>query len=829
MNQNSSPRRRRLPRGLLAALVVLLMGHLLAFAILSPSEDVRLWFSEPKNLSGEWTDLTTGEPLGEARRELRSGDALEIGCRLDDVLPADTWLYLRNNYMHIVARVDGETVFESGALPQQQMGAENGRVWVGFPILQEYASKQLTLTIEWSGVDYYFDPGTLTMCGHNDLNRMVLHQNGVLLAQSAVLLLFGVALCIYSFRVRPYAIRFGARCFLLLGLFCLDCALWLLTDSFAFQFVTGNGSVRYMLAFFSFLVMPPLAAEEYCVIAPHAKKALRVYRAGYELLLAAALIAYAAGWLHLSRMLTVFHGAMALGVALILGACVWERRRHRETYMKGSLLPFVVLAGATLVNIADYYVRRPLDPSATFRWGMLAYLLMLSVTVLHRSMEQCREQRIVEHYNRMPCGMFYLMLASDGHGRPQLSETANYSFNPECMRMLRYPDAKSLMNAMLTTLLPPGEMKRFRENVLSASVGTPVSARMQMNRGDGTTGYFDAAFALKRFGGDGTAVECVFLDVTENVRAESRLNVSEAVCRTVIQSSNRIIQRYSLSERTAWMPEEFSQRMGLPEKMDGVPESVLASGTVAEDSREEFLALYRDIHAGVPCQRDYEVERIAADGESAWMLMRYVLVMDDAGQPSSAIIYMDDITAMKRREHALLHRAERDGLTGLYNRAAMEERIREALEKKPDGSCALLALDLDDMKGLNDTLGHAAGDEALLRLAGVLRGHFRRSDLIGRIGGDEFMVFLSDCGNPAWLCSSLERFLGKMEEQRVGGAHSMPVRCSIGGAYVLPDDDFEILYRRADACLYRAKRAGKNTFEVETVAGQVLADASREN
>ena len=822
-----SRRRLKIPAWLLPVILALLIVYLLSYAIVSPSEDVRLWFSDPFVISGEWTDLSTGEPLGTQRRMLRSGDTLRIGCQMPDSLPADSWLYLASNYMHITARVDGETVFENGTLPPQQIGAENGRIWAGFPLLQEYESKTMTLTIECTDIDYFFDPDTLIIGCHNDLNRRIIGESGELLVQSAVMLLFGVAMCVYSLSIRPYAIRFGFKCFLLLGLFFLDCAMWLLTDSFAFQFVTGNGSLRYMLAFFSFLIMPLLATEGYCVIAPHSGRMLRGYRTAYGLMLAAALIAYAAGWVHISRMLTPFFVAMMAGVALILGACVWERWRHRETYMKGSLLPFIALGSAIILNILDYYVRRPRDSSHIFRRGMLVYLLILSVTVLRRSMEQCREQRIIEHYNRMPCGMFYLMLDRDSHGHLQLNEATIYSFNPQCLHLLRYPDAKSLMSAMLTTLFPPDEMKRFRENVLRASVGAPVSARMQMSRGDGTTGYFDAAFELKRFGSDGTAVECVFLDVTETVRAESRLNVSEAICRMVIQNSNRIIQRYSIADRTAWTPREFSDRMGLPEKIENIPESVIAARTVAESSEEEFRAIYRDIDAGKPCGRDYEVERIAADGASVWMLTRYVLVRDEAGQPRSAILYMDDITAIKRREQALLHRAERDGLTGLYNRAAMEAHIREVLERPAEDRRALLILDLDSMKTINDTFGHAVGDEALTDMTNALCSHFRHTDRIGRIGGDEFLVFLDGCGSPAWLCGSLERLLGKMEGQYVGDGQRLPVRCSVGGAYQRPGDDFEALYRRADACLYRAKHAGKNTFELETESGNLIADASR--
>ena len=133
-----SRRRLRIPVWLLPAILALLIGHLMAYAVFSPSENVRLWFSEPLVGSVEWTDLATGEPLGAERRMLHSGDTLQIGCQLADSLPEDAWLYLANNYMHITARVDGETVFESGTLPQQQIGSENGRIWAGFPLSQDF-------------------------------------------------------------------------------------------------------------------------------------------------------------------------------------------------------------------------------------------------------------------------------------------------------------------------------------------------------------------------------------------------------------------------------------------------------------------------------------------------------------------------------------------------------------------------------------------------------------------------------------------------------------------------------------------------------------------
>ncbi len=158
-------------------------------------------------------------------------------------------------------------------------------------------------------------------------------------------------------------------------------------------------------------------------------------------------------------------------------------------------------------------------------------------------------------------------------------------------------------------------------------------------------------------------------------------------------------------------------------------------------------------------------------------------------------------------------RAERDLMTGVYNRTAAIAAIKRYFAANTEGTpFAFLILDVDDLKGINDTLGHAAGDEAIQGLAVVLQVHFRGSDIISRIGGDEFVVFLGGIGSREKLTPILERLMKAIVTVPISGGERY-LSVSIGAAFgaVGTEDDKE-MYRRADEALYRAKREGRNCF-----------------
>lgn len=160
----------------------------------------------------------------------------------------------------------------------------------------------------------------------------------------------------------------------------------------------------------------------------------------------------------------------------------------------------------------------------------------------------------------------------------------------------------------------------------------------------------------------------------------------------------------------------------------------------------------------------------------------------------------------------LQQRATKDAITGLLNRATMEQCVKERLQAmSQEDTCALFIVDLDDFKQVNDTLGHLAGDQAIRQSARILSSLFRARDIVGRLGGDEFLVFL--CGSvteeevvskAAEICEKLQLVLGDHK--------TVSLTASVGVHLAGRGEAFEGLYQSADLALYKAKKSGKHRF-----------------
>ncbi|MDD3337099.1 MAG: diguanylate cyclase [Eubacteriales bacterium] len=169
----------------------------------------------------------------------------------------------------------------------------------------------------------------------------------------------------------------------------------------------------------------------------------------------------------------------------------------------------------------------------------------------------------------------------------------------------------------------------------------------------------------------------------------------------------------------------------------------------------------------------------------------------------------------------LLDQAQRDSLTGLYHRGAAQARIDHIIEKKP--SCgALLVIDIDNFKSINDQYGHSAGDEIIKRLVAIIIENTRKEDVAARVGGDEFVVFLANVTSEQNVTLYLQRLLGSIAQRKTG--HGFTV--SIGAALCPRDGDrYAQLFIKADQAMYGSKRAGKNQGGVYDGGNRMLASS----
>jgi diguanylate cyclase (GGDEF)-like protein/PAS domain S-box-containing protein len=214
----------------------------------------------------------------------------------------------------------------------------------------------------------------------------------------------------------------------------------------------------------------------------------------------------------------------------------------------------------------------------------------------------------------------------------------------------------------------------------------------------------------------------------------------------------------------------------------------------------------------------YRAERrvICQNGLEIWTNFNMVLQKDGHGEPLYYIVQIADISDVKRSQQRMEQMAFYDTLTNLANRRLFQDRLNQSIQHavRTDRASALLYLDLDNFKRVNDTLGHETGDNLLKEVASRLQQCVRKEDTVGRTGGDEFTILLNEVGTPTDAGMIAQKILNHLREPIQVSGHPLIVTTSIG-ITVIPSDglDPNVLMRNADLAMYKAKERGRNNYQ----------------
>ncbi|MEX2626225.1 MAG: sensor domain-containing diguanylate cyclase, partial [Ilumatobacteraceae bacterium] len=248
------------------------------------------------------------------------------------------------------------------------------------------------------------------------------------------------------------------------------------------------------------------------------------------------------------------------------------------------------------------------------------------------------------------------------------------------------------------------------------------------------------------------------------------------------------------------------------------PEHVIERGglVLAPETAERMRRAVRGLTTRGP-QRPVRVEGRVLHADGGWRNTEAVLV-DRRDDPAigGIVITVRDVTAQWELEQQLTHQAFHDALTKLPNRALFVDRARQALDvRRDDGSAsAVLFLDLDDFKTVNDSLGHEQGDALLQAVAGRLSEVVRGEDTVARLGGDEFAILVPRAADPRIVVGLAERVLSAVSAPLTLAGRRLSPNASVGIAVGDGQTSVDELLRDADAAMYVAKRQGKGTFRV---------------
>ncbi|TAN51941.1 MAG: EAL domain-containing protein, partial [Rhodospirillales bacterium] len=202
-------------------------------------------------------------------------------------------------------------------------------------------------------------------------------------------------------------------------------------------------------------------------------------------------------------------------------------------------------------------------------------------------------------------------------------------------------------------------------------------------------------------------------------------------------------------------------------------------------------------------------------GEAFLERQNITAIKDDKGQPVRYVAVFNDVTELRQKDEHIKHQAYHDALTGLPNRLLLQDRLDHALDvaRRDRSHLAVLFLDLDRFKTINDSLGHDVGDLLLQAVAERLKACVRRSDTLARLGGDEFMLVLADFASTAEVAHLAEKVIRELVAPLTLEGHELHVTTSVGIA-LFPEDglDAKELMKNADTAMYQAKAAGRNAF-----------------
>ncbi len=303
----------------------------------------------------------------------------------------------------------------------------------------------------------------------------------------------------------------------------------------------------------------------------------------------------------------------------------------------------------------------------------------------------------------------------------------------------------------------------------------------------------------------------IFWDVTERRQAEEQLRQSavvfESTAEGVMITDDRkviIAVNKAFTEITGFEPEEAI----------GQTPSILGSGRHDEAF---FGAMWKDIVRNGRWQGEIWNRRKSGEIHPEWMTIS--VVRDPNSRVMNYVGVFSDISAIKQSQEQLNHLAHHDPLTDLPNRLLFSARLSHAIEhaRRSQTHVAVLYLDLDRFKNVNDTLGHPVGDQLLQMVAWRMREHLRECDTVARLGGDEFVVTLDRVEDASEVTAVAQKLLDVFDEPFVVADNELHLGASIGIA-MFPEDgnDMATLLKNADAAMYLSKEEGRNTFRFYT-------------
>ena len=350
-------------------------------------------------------------------------------------------------------------------------------------------------------------------------------------------------------------------------------------------------------------------------------------------------------------------------------------------------------------------------------------------------------------------------------------------------------------------------LKTFREH---AQKNDSLKAEYRILRKDGGTSWI--YLRAKRVGEwEGYPLfQGVFIDITQQKNIIRALEMEQQRYNVVTEITEEILFEQDIATDTLTFSSNFEKLFNRPRSI----EHYLRDKHFLEIVHPDDLHLLPSTKSTELSEDDFmrfDARLLTSENTYQWFTICFKVLRDNAGKPTNVIGRLSNINDKKLEEDRLRREAQTDMLTGLYNKMTFKQLAEDMLS---EGTHALIIVDIDDFKNVNDTYGHLFGDEVILTVASVVRDGFRSSDITGRIGGDEFAVFARDALDENVIRNRCRQITAHLAEIDSPNGYRISVSMGIS-FYPRHGKDYPTLFSHADAALYHLKKhRGKGGYAV---------------
>lgn len=406
----------------------------------------------------------------------------------------------------------------------------------------------------------------------------------------------------------------------------------------------------------------------------------------------------------------------------------------------------------------------------------------------------------------LPCGF---------HQRRVDAKMTLLFMNDEFLDMLGYTrrEISSLFHDCYVELIHVEDRKRVKEEMQGQTgAGQSITLEYRVMTKSGQPIWVLEKSRQQRKENGAEEICCILVDVTEHKRSQEEKIFLLERYQVIMNQATDIVFEWDVKEDTLEFSTNWYKKFGYEPVNTQISKNIPHSRNIHKNDRMEMENLIKEMAAGAS-YLEREIRILSSKKKYIWCRIRATMRYDAEGKPCKAIGVITDVDADKKQKQDLYEQAQRDALTGLYNKTVMNEMVEQQIQNKEENDLqALFLLDIDYFKAVNDTYGHLAGDSVLSDVAAILKQNVKNTGLIGRIGGDEFLIYYSNLKEEADAVAKADQLLEALYTIRPQ-KDSRPISCSMGVVTFWGSDmDYTQLFQRADQALYHRKKNGRGGF-----------------